>query len=34
MADTPDSVDAQALDRAVRLIVGLVKKIDASSAES
>jgi hypothetical protein len=34
MADTPDTVDAQALDRAVRLIVGLVKKIDASSAES
>jgi hypothetical protein len=29
--DTPDHVDAHALDRAIRLIVGLVKKIDAAS---
>jgi hypothetical protein len=33
MADTPDHIDPQALDRAVRLIVGLVKKIDATSNE-
>lgn len=26
--DTPDQVDEQALDRAIRLVVGLVKKID------
>jgi hypothetical protein len=31
MADTPEHVDGQALDRAVRLVVGLVKKIDAAS---
>jgi hypothetical protein len=31
MADTPDRLDAHALDRAVRLVVGLVKKIDSTS---
>ncbi|MEO7910725.1 MAG: hypothetical protein ABIV47_13850, partial [Roseiflexaceae bacterium] len=31
LADTPDQVDGHALDRAVRLVVGLVKKIDATS---
>jgi hypothetical protein len=31
MADTPDHLDAHALDRAVRLVVGLVKKIDSTS---
>ena len=31
MADTPEHVDGHALDRAVRLVVGLVKKIDAAS---
>jgi hypothetical protein len=31
--DTPDQIDAQMLDRAVRLIVGLVKQIDATSFE-
>jgi hypothetical protein len=31
IADTPDHLDAHALDRAVRLVVGLVKKIDSTS---
>jgi hypothetical protein len=31
MSDTPDQLDAQTLDRAVRLVVGLVKKIDSAS---
>jgi hypothetical protein len=30
-ADTPDQVDGHALDRAVRLVVGLVKQIDSTS---
>ncbi|HJZ48182.1 MAG TPA: hypothetical protein VKE41_13480 [Roseiflexaceae bacterium] len=33
MADTPEHVDDRALDRAIRLIVGLVKKIDSTSSE-
>jgi hypothetical protein len=33
MADTLDQVDGHALDRAVRLVVGLVQKIDAASDE-
>ena len=33
MADTPDQVDGHSLDRAVRLVVGLVKKIDSTSSE-
>jgi len=33
MADTPEDVDSQTLDRAIRLVVGLVKKIDAASDE-
>lgn len=31
--DTTEQVDERALDRAIRLIVGLVKKIDATSSE-
>jgi hypothetical protein len=33
MADTPEHIDDHALDRAIRLIVGLVKNIDATSNE-
>jgi hypothetical protein len=29
--DTPDQVDAQMLDRAIRLVVGLVKQIDSTA---
>jgi len=33
MLDTPDQIDPQLLDRAIRLIVGLVKQIDSASSE-
>jgi hypothetical protein len=33
MADTTEHVDDHTLDRAIRLIVGLVKKIDSTSSE-
>jgi len=33
LLDTLDQIDPQLLDRAIRLIVGLVKQIDSASSE-